>query len=161
MEVALAIAVFALVYWFFRKREKTEQEDRELRWFSYSYGAPDGSVGVDWKFDFVAMSLVVDGFSADRDRSEPEEPATQYTLRRSDDGSWRTKITEGSRVERLTWLAHVMKKASIVPSLNEMRDAEFRELDAGPGEWKPLRDDIAAPLESQYQRFVRNYREGR
>jgi hypothetical protein len=155
----LLVAVIAVVvFYLWLKGSRVKAEARHgLRWFRHSAGAPDGSVGTDWTFDFEAMSLVVTRFNS-APPSQPKEPTTHYTIRRGDDGAWLAKITEASSSDRLLWLSEVRKKPSMSPTLNERRDAEFLELDAGPREWKPLQDDLAGPVESQFQRFVRHYR---
>jgi hypothetical protein len=80
--VYLVAVVGVVVFFLWLKGSRVKAEARHnLRSFRHSAGAPDGSVGTDWAFDFVDMSLVVTRFNSDP-AGQPKEPATHYAIRR-------------------------------------------------------------------------------
>jgi hypothetical protein len=93
----IAVAVFYL--WLKGSRVKAEAR-HSLRCFRHSAGAPDGSVGTDWTFDFEAMSLVVTRFNSDP-RVKPKDPTTHYAF--------------GGEMTALGFPRLPMRRASIAP----------------------------------------------
>jgi len=110
---------------------------------------------VDWvRFDFESMRAkqrwdAMDEPGLLRDRS--------YALRRRD-GGWEWKMTLESWTEHMKWLEKEKASKFINFQMNAQRKAtveeETKKYADGPI-WEALPDEYAAPIETAYQRYVR------
>ena len=128
------------------------------------YGEHDGK---DWKADFVELMLSVQDFNySAMPGAQRNDPPAVYSVRRDDSGQWHACLTEVSRRGRFDQLAAAITagekydgpaKGAHADTQN-LRRTQLAELEQPPT-WQPLRNDIAGPLESQYQRFLRHHTE--
>jgi hypothetical protein len=108
----------------------------------------------DWTlFDFESMTAQerIDGFEPGTDRK------TAYSLRRRD-GGWEWKMTRDSWTERIKWLQKMKADPLMDLPMNvddkARLEAEIKMYADGPI-WVALSDEFAAPIETAYQRYVR------
>jgi hypothetical protein len=156
------IVVIALVIWYFtaRGRAREKQERLALRRFSYVKQMTDG-LRLDWIADFVEMTLMIKGSDS---RGAPEGPGLEqtkyYSLRRHE-AQWQARLTDTSRREEAERLEREIKKGDggSVLVASRIQDQKQALADLQEPKWIALDDEIAGPIESQYQRFIVHYRQ--
>jgi hypothetical protein len=155
--IVLGLAVVVVVYVWLRRQGQAAQELQALRRFRYRQAWSEER-GNDWDFDLVEMILRVTSFDYSfLSAGNPRPAPSFYTVRRRDGGSWEAQMTAESRATNRAELLKEMERPALVASWREEKEAQLRAFDEAPT-WTPVPDNIAAPLESQYQRFVRQYR---
>lgn len=148
LTVVIAICVF--LYWFFARKGRHDEERKRLRVFHYLDETPD-DIFSRWIVDLAEMKAA---YRFQVAGAGPER-VTQFHVRRSDHGAWSVKHTYESWRDEVARLENELKQDSVVSHLVQERLDALR---GGPV-WGPLGDEMAGELESQYQRFVRQYRE--
>lgn len=103
----------------------------------------------------MRMTLAVQAINLSSEPT-PNPPPTIYDLRRSDGAAWEAKLTEASRRAAIAELDEELKTPTPLRMLQERREKQRSDLERPP-EWTAIRDDLAGPLESQFQRFTRQY----
>lgn len=155
MEWALGVALVVGIYLWARHYEAQKRERRELRAFSYHWWFTDEG-GQDWDVDLVDMGLSVQGFRMNPEPGDSDYPRLRYSVRRKDGGQWQYRITENSRQAELERLSAQPKSHSTWA--NENRERQLSGYSQTP-RWSAIDGEVAGPLESQYQRFLRHYKE--
>jgi hypothetical protein len=146
--VVLVIGAYAWV----RKIRIRAQEREGLRWFRYRRELTQSMTDV-WSVDFVSMTLE----TIRRDYESTTKPqAILYAVQRRNDGRWQAQMTPDCRNRELTSARAELAEGSRI--LHDTLITQIASLEKR--DWEDLDPDIASPLESQFQRFVRHYRAG-
>jgi hypothetical protein len=160
MEVFLVLVAVVVGYFWLRAGRRRKQELLELRRFTHDRMWSE-KMGVHWVADFVEMRATVQGF--DYDGIPPGTDfgiVTLYALRRRD-GAWETRITDESRLPAIERLRARLKREPDGPLDASTYDVEKKALEGlHEPKWTVIDDEVAGPLESQYQRFLLHYKQG-
>lgn len=147
MEIIVLLALGALVYWLARSRSRSEQQRAALRFFVHDPTEPQPEHDDrtrSWQADFVTMT-------AESSFSMPGVEETRfYELKRTDRGRWRMRLTLDSYDAELRSLKELAEFSG------SAQDRLAKLQDGNP--WERVPPSIEGPLESQYQRFVHQYR---
>jgi hypothetical protein len=154
----LVILLAVGVYLWARSKGRQAQERRGLRWFSLEQvvGEDDRSY---WEADLVSMTATVDRPSPDGFAEDDGPPAVEYTLRRNDNGRWSLRLTDASRQARLGWVRARLAETGFAADMFRSTWESNRDALQTPTKWESVPADVAAPLESQYQRFLLHWKE--
>lgn len=153
MEVLALLALAGFVLWLAARstggRRLTAEAERRQALSEFAIDNGDGTFGDLWRFNFTAMraghelSLIDDG---KRQRS-----VILYSLRRREGPLWDLKFEEKSWREMLeeskTWKPNLLENQQAI-------DDKRNKLAKEP-QWESLREEMSAPVETAYQRYVR------
>jgi hypothetical protein len=137
-----------VLVWVRRARARA-LEKRDIRWFEYRHDFTESATDF-WNIDLVEMSLTT--------RREVRDMvidirAGHWVVRRRDGGIWKVKRTADTLAREVGELTNNLETCD--ETEREELAAELKELQSAT--WEPMDGEIAAPLESQYQRFILHY----
>lgn len=142
METLFVIALL-VAWWLWSSKQKRVKEGRwDLAHPRYDDVWADDA-GLRWEFDLENMTAMHTWWSI------PDRKTRPCTLRRVGASRWETRLTSEA------WKAEMgdLDASKDKPGLRDVVPARIELLKNGPV-WEPLRDDFAAKLENDYQRFL-------
>lgn len=145
-----AIVIVGLWIWA-RSPKKQQEEMRELRRFEHWQRLADDFTLV-WRLDYVEMCLRISTWT------DHDVPDDTYHVRRSSPSHWETRLSDESFDREVQAIKKRMAEPKRLCGTLEGDKEELDELGTAP-KWKPVRDELVGPIESQYQRFLRHWRE--